>query len=153
MTLVGKKCKMASRQLASRWLRSVSPSLWQWLKYRQYLSASTSEREIHIVSRFVDPDRAALDIGVYLGMYTRHLAKYAREVIGFEANPDTVDFARRSLRGLARIEWVALSSEAGTTVLRVPLVGDRAEPSLGTVSHTNLLGGLRSHEIAVPTKR
>jgi FkbM family methyltransferase len=139
------------KRLASRWVRSLSPSLWQRMKYRQYLS--DGEREIHLVHRFIDPRRAALDIGVYLGVYTRHLAKFATEVIGFEANPDTADFATRSLRGLARIEWAALSSEPGTAVLRIPLVGQSAESSLGTVSQTNTLGGLFYHEISVPAKR
>ena len=84
-----------------------------------------------------------MDIGVHLGFYSRHFAKYANSVIGFETNPDSAIFAKRSLAGLATIEWVALSSEAGTGRLRVPLEGaNGGEAALGTLSHTNRLGGL-----------
>ena len=139
--------------LISRTVRSVSPRLWQQIKYRQYFASAWGEREIQIVDRFVDPSRAALDIGVSLGMYTRHLAKYAKEVIGFEANPDSAEFARRSLLGIAKIEWVALSSEPGTAVLRVPIDGDCDQAAaLGTVSPGNTLGGMPCREISVPTK-
>jgi len=144
---------LALRKLISRIIRSATPRLWQQIKYYQYVTSSWGEREIQIVHRFVDPKRAALDVGVYLGMYTRHFAKYAKEVIGFEANPDCADLARRSLRGIATIEWVALSSEQGTAVLRVPIDGaDGSEAALGTVSRRNTLRGFRYREISVPMK-
>ena len=144
---------MILKRFVSHSLRAVSPSLWQQIKYRQYLTATWGEREIHIIHRFVDPTRAALDIGVHLGMYTRHLAKFAKQVIGFEANPDSAKFAKRSLRGLATIEWVALSSERGSGYLRIPIEGGNGgEEALGTVSQQNTLGGMRYHSIVVPMK-
>jgi FkbM family methyltransferase len=138
--------------LISKLMREAAPSLWQRLKYLQYLSARSSEREIHIVHKYIDPKRAAVDIGVHLGFYSRHFAKYASSVIGFEANPDSATFAKRSLAGLATIEWVALSSEAGTGQLRIPVGTSGGEAALGTLSHTNQLDGRRFLEVSVPVR-
>jgi FkbM family methyltransferase len=145
---------MSAKMLVSRSLRAAAPGLWQYLKYRQYLRSGVGEREIHLMDRFVDPSRAALDIGVHLGMYTRHLARYAKSVIGFEANPDSARFAARSLRGVAEIHWAALSSQSGMGSLRIPLEGAKgAEDALGTLSGANNLGGIPCREVAVPLKR
>ena len=141
-------------KVISRLCRQTTPALWQQLKYRQYLLDPSAEREIHIVHRYINPDRAALDIGVHLGVYARHFTKYTKCVLGFEANPNSAAFARRSLSGLATIEWVALSSEAGTGLLRIPTVeANRADlVALGTLSRTNRLGGLRFQEVVVPVR-
>jgi FkbM family methyltransferase len=144
--------RMSPVSLISKLIRDSAPSLWQRLKYLQYLSARSSEREIHIVHKYIDPNRAAVDIGVHLGFYSRHFAKYASSVIGFEANPDSATFARRSLAGIATIEWVALSSEAGTGHLRIPLGTSGGEAALGTLSDTNQLDGRRFREVRVPVR-
>ena len=114
---------MALRHLLSRSVRSSAPAFWQRLKYYQYDYGGEGEREIQIVDRFVDPNRAALDIGVHSGMYTRHLARYAKCVFGFEANPDSADFAARCLRNVATIVPVALSDRDGFASLRIPVHG------------------------------
>jgi len=145
---------MKHPQFISQSLRRISPKLWQYLKYRQYLLDEKSEREIHLVGQFIDPSRAALDIGVHLGMYTRHFARFTASVIGFEANPDSASFASQSLRGIATIHWVALSSQNGLDNLRIPVDGaNGGEAALGTLSPVNQLGGRRYWEVQVPTKR
>jgi FkbM family methyltransferase len=144
---------MFLKQIISRSMRTVAPKSWQYLKCRQYLRGD-GEREIHVLNRLVDPNRAALDIGVHLGMYTRHLAKCADSVFGFEANPNSAEFASRSLRGLATIYWTAVSSEAGMGSLLIPVEGaGGAEAALGTLSQTNVFGGARFREVEVPVKR
>jgi len=92
-----------------------------------------------------------LDIGVHIGIYARHFAKYAKCVIGFEANPNSAAFAKRSLSGLATIEWVALSSEAGSGLLRIPVEETNGTDlvAFGTISHINNLNGLRFREVVV----
>jgi FkbM family methyltransferase len=133
--------------------RNYLPSLWQLQKYRNYLEGRAGEREIEIVHLFIDRQRAALDIGVHLGMYARHFSKFAKSVIGFEANPDLAAFSRRALHGIATIEWVALSSQSGQSVLRVPLLGKNdTEPMLGTISDANQLNGRKCREFLVPTR-
>src|SRR6187397_1803402 len=61
-------------------LRSISPSLWQYLKYKQYMLSKDSEREIHFVERYIRAHRAAIDVGVHLGFYTRHFTRFAKSV-------------------------------------------------------------------------
>jgi FkbM family methyltransferase len=141
-------------KLISRLCRRTAPALWQQLKYRQYLRDPSAEREIHFVHRYIDPDRAVLDIGVHIGIYARHFAKYTRCVLGFEANPKSAAFAKRSLNGVATIEWVALSSEAGTGLLRIPADEENRSDlvAFGTLSPTNMLGGLRFQEVVVPVR-
>ena len=145
---------MIFKRTLSRILQSLIPELWQRLKYREYVTFGQGEREIRIIHHFVDPNRAALDVGVHIGMYTRHLARYSRSVIGFEANPDSAAFAKRSLSRIATIEWVALSSKQGTSILRVPFdnAGDE-ESALGTLSPLNALGHRPYREIRVPSRR
>jgi hypothetical protein len=95
-------------------LRSLSPPLWQYLKYKQYMLSNDSEREIHFVERYISADRAAVDIGVHLGFYTRHFTRFAKSVIGFEANPASAKFAQSVFGKSVRIEWSAVSSSVLT---------------------------------------
>jgi FkbM family methyltransferase len=105
------------------------------------------------VHRFINPNRAALDIGVQ-GMYTRHLSRYANGVFGFEANPDSANLAARCLRNVATIVPVALSDRDGFASLRIPIHGvEGAESALGTLSPNNALGGAMFRELTVGTRR
>ena len=88
---------MSLKTALSSTMRSVSPSLWQKLKYRQYLSDVGSEPEIHILDKIVDANKTAVDVGVHLGMYTRHLARLSSDVISFEANPESAEFLKRKM--------------------------------------------------------
>jgi FkbM family methyltransferase len=133
-------------------LRSISPSLWQYLKYKQYMLSKDSEREIHFVERYIREDLAAIDVGVHLGFYTRHFTRFAKSVIGFEANPSSAKFAQRVFGKSVRIEWSAISSDRGSATLRIPVtMGDVA--ALGTISDANPLGGHEFTEVVVPKKR
>jgi FkbM family methyltransferase len=133
--------------------RNYLPGLWKRQQYFEHVDDTELEREIQVVHLFIDRQRAALDIGVHLGMYARHFAKFASSVIGFEANPESATFARRALQGIAAIEWVALSSQPGQGVLRVPLLGiNDSEPMLGTISDANRLQGRLCREISVPMR-
>jgi FkbM family methyltransferase len=133
-------------------LRSISPPLWQYLKYKQYMLSNDSEREIHFVERYISADRAAIDVGVHLGFYTRHFTRFAKSVIGFEANPASAKFAQSVFGKSVRIEWSAISSEGGSATLRIPVtMGDVA--ALGTISDANSLGGHEFTEVVVPKRR
>lgn len=135
-------------------LRRHLPSVWQWHAYRKYLHASYGEQEIHVLSQLVDPDRFAIDVGVHEGIYSRHLAKLCRGVIGFEANPVSAAFCQAALGKLAAIHNYALSDAPGMAKLRVPVSEEgRAETALGTAAPTNSLGGRSSREIEVSAAR
>src|SRR5262249_42688339 len=135
-------------------MRRHLPRLSHRLDYLRYLRGGESEREFQIIDLFIDRQRSALDVGVHLGMYTRHFAKYAKSVIGFEANPDSANRARRALRGVATVEWIALSSQSGEGVLRVPLLeANHTEPAVGTLEPANRLEHRPCREIRVPMRR
>jgi len=139
-------------KLVAALIKRTSPRLWHVLVYRRIVRSGHAERELHIVDRFIDRDRAALDIGVDLGIYTRHFAKFSRRVIAFEANPDVATAAARFLGHAATIHWIALSSASGMGQLRIPLQAGKPTTALGTVSATNLLGNAAFNTIEVPLK-
>jgi FkbM family methyltransferase len=123
------------------------------LVYRRLVRSSYAEREIKVVHHFIDGDRAVLDIGVDLGIYTRHFAKFSSCVIAFEANPDVAKAAARFLGRSATIHWVALSSANGVGQLRIPLEAGKPTTALGTISATNSLGNAAFNTIEVPLRQ
>jgi FkbM family methyltransferase len=145
---------LTPRKLAAAFLKRASPRLWHFLVYKRFIrSPNATDREIKIIDRFIDPDRAALDIGVDLGIYTRHFAKFSSTVIAFEANPDSAKAAARFLGHSATIHWAALSSSNGVAQLRIPVQGGKPATALGTVSTTNSLGNAIFNTIEVPLRR
>jgi FkbM family methyltransferase len=137
------------RKLAATFVKRTSPRLWHLLVYKRFVRSPQAEREIDIIDR----DRAALDIGVDLGLYTRHFAKFSRSVIAFEANPDIATAAARFLGHSATIHWVALSSTNGVGQLRIPLHAGKLQTPLGTVSAANSLGNAAFSTIEVPLRQ
>jgi FkbM family methyltransferase len=144
---------LTPRRLAAAFVKRASPRLWHLLVYKRFVRSPNAEREIEIIDRFIDPDRAALDIGVDLGIYTRHFAKFSSSVIAFEANPDVAKAATRFLGHSATIHWAALSSSSGVGQLRVPLQGGKPTTALGTVSTANSLGNASFSTIEVPLRQ
>jgi peptidoglycan/LPS O-acetylase OafA/YrhL len=116
-------------------------------------AAVTRSASAASLASFIDRDRAALDIGVDLGIYTRHFAKFSRRVIAFEANPDSAAAATRFLGRSATIHWVALSSTNGAGQLRIPLRAGKLTTALGTVSAANFLGDAAFTTIEVPLRQ
>jgi len=141
------------RKLAATLIRRTSPRLWHVLVYKRFVRSPHAEREIDIIDRFIDRDRAALDIGVDLGIYTRHFAKFSRSVIAFEANPDIATAAARFLKHSATIHCVALSSTNGVGQLRIPLHAGKLQTPFGTVSAANSLGNAAFSTIEVPLRQ
>jgi FkbM family methyltransferase len=144
---------LTPRKLAAAFVKRTSPRLWHLLVYKRFVRSPQAERELNIIDRFIDRDRAALDIGVDLGIYTRHFAKFSRRVIAFEANPDSAAAATRFLGRSATIHWVALSSTNGVGQLRIPLRAGKLTTALGTVSAANSLGNAASITIEVPLRQ
>jgi FkbM family methyltransferase len=136
----------------SEFLRNTDPRLWHRLKYWQYLQ--TGENEIHHLAGLVDPKRAAVDAGVYLGFYSRKLSELTDAVFGFEPHEDTYAAAIRYLPQRVQLRQMALSDQDGSVTLRVPVTPvDIGQTALSTCSDTNDLGGLPSRSITVPRRR
>ena len=88
----------------------------------RYLKKNT-EREIRILNFLVDESKAAIDIGVYRGVYSYFLTKYSNFVYAFEANPLLFSKLQSSFKNNynIKIENIAISSKKGYTSLRVPI--------------------------------
>jgi FkbM family methyltransferase len=140
--------------MLSRFLYDFFPSLWHWLKYQQYLRTNAGEREIRFVGNLIPKGAMVIDVGVHLGFYSRHFARFAPQVLAFEANPESAKAAARMLPAKVRVENVALSDADSTVILRVPLEGDGgAEAALGTLAPSNRLAGAAFKSIPVPSQR
>jgi FkbM family methyltransferase len=139
---------LIARKLAAAFVKRTSPRLWHLLVSKRF-----ADREIDIIDRFIDRDRAVLDVGVDVGIYTRHFAKFSRSVIAFEANPHVATEAARFLGPSATIHCVALSSTNGVGQLRIPLQAGKPTTSLGTVAAANSLGNAAFSTIEVPLRQ
>jgi FkbM family methyltransferase len=140
--------------MLSRALRHFAPAVWHWLKYQQYLRTAAGEREIKYIRRIIPRNSLVIDVGVHLGFYSRHFARFAQQVLAFEANPGSANEARRMLPANVKVENLALSDADATVELRVPLEGARgAEAALGTVAPTNNLAGAAFRSVPVIARR
>jgi FkbM family methyltransferase len=141
-------------KMMSRLLHAFFPTLWHWLKYQQYLRTDVGEREIRYIGKLIPDNALVIDVGVHLGFYSRHFARFASEVLAFEANPASAREASRLLPAKVKVENVALSDTNETVVLRVPLEGaGGAEAALGTLAPSNELAGAAYKSIPVTTRR
>lgn len=144
---------LGMKRALSRLLRHTSPRVWHTLKYQQYLQA-TGEREIHHLKGMVDPNKAAVDAGVYLGFYTRKFCELTESVYGFEPHDENYSWAVRSLPSRAHLHHVALSDQDGSTTLRVPLIGaDKGESALSSCAESNDFGGAPCRSLTVAMRR
>jgi FkbM family methyltransferase len=140
--------------MLSKLLYDFSPGLWHWLKYQQYLHTSVGEREIRFIGTIIPKNTLVIDVGVHLGFYSRHFARFTSQVLAFEANPASAQAATRLLPVKVKIESIALSDVNGTVALRVPLEGAKGgEAALGTLAPTNELAGAAFKSIPVTTRR
>jgi len=111
----------------------------------------TGERELSMLATLVDPRRLAIDIGANAGVYTYHLARFARDVMTFEPNPEYVELIKAM--GLkTRVEAVALSSKPGTAALRFPSIDGQENSGMASLD-LNVPDSAISREIEVPLKR
>ena len=94
----------------------------------RYLRKNT-EKEIRILNKIVDPNKASLDIGVYRGIYSFFLTDLSTHVYAFEANPLIFDKIKKSFKNKTNItiENIALSSSSGFTDLRIPIRDNSAD--------------------------
>jgi FkbM family methyltransferase len=118
-------------------VRRISPRTWflfKTLRYKFY----NGQPEIWLVDHCMIKGALALDIGASIGLYSRELAKRAKRVVAFEANPRVAEFAKSVVPSNVAVECVALSSARGEKTLRVP-INRRADTvdDLGTIEPRN----------------
>ncbi len=101
------------KELAYQWLPAALIKYQiAWRNYRR------GEPEIRLLRELVDPSRAAIDIGAYLGAYTFFLRRLARHVHAFEPQPSCAAFLERAFKSGVTVHAVALADRAGSGFLR-----------------------------------
>ena len=82
------------------------------------------EPEIKLVKEFVAKGTDSLDIGVYQGIYSYEISKYAKTVHAFEFNPIIFPFLNRNIYKIInniKLYNFGLSNKNGKTTLRIPI--------------------------------
>ena len=127
---------------------------WQIDQTRRYAAwlAEGGEPEALLLPTLCDPRRVSIDVGANLGGYTWLLHRFSRRVIAFEPNPvlaaRLATISRLTLRWSVSVRNVALSTQSGTTALRVPL----DEYGRGTIEVANRLDGRPARTVEVHTR-
>ena len=102
------------------------------------------EPELAALGEFMPRGGVALDVGAWLGPWSRKMRRYADRVVAVEAHPDLADRLRRSVPGVTVVHGAA-SDTPGSLTLAVPPAG----PMLG-VSSVAGSPEAGSHEVVVP---
>ena len=82
------------------------------------------EPEIKLIEEFVVSGTDGLDIGVYQGVYSYEISKYAKTVHAFECNPIIFSFLNRNIYKIInniKLYNFGLSNNEGETTLRIPI--------------------------------
>ena len=86
--------------------------------------------ELRLLKKLVKPGTDSLDIGVYMGVFSINMARYAKKVYAFEPHPKHFAFAKRALPANVEVLNLALSDTTFETELVVPV----KYPSAGSLS-------------------
>jgi len=82
------------------------------------------EKELNFINRFRDPNKNAIDVGVYRGVYSYKLSKLYKHVYSFEPNSLIFPFLQKNLpKIISNISLYnyALSNESGVARLNMPI--------------------------------
>jgi FkbM family methyltransferase len=110
-------------------LKKGFPSLW----VRWHLAHCAAELELGLLQYLVPRDGVAVDIGANFGVYTRELARIAREVHAFEPSKSMANALRRTAPSNVVVHEKALSDRAGEAALRTPQNADGPIYSLASL--------------------
>jgi FkbM family methyltransferase len=136
-------------------LKRYRPSLWFRFRFFKYKHRGRGEPEVHLVRSLVTPGSTALDVGSSIGMYAAEMARYAKRVIAFEANPDIAAFTARVAPRNVEVVNAALSSAPGRATLRIPHnAKGRGISELATIETSNPLHAAEAADsVEVEVKR
>jgi FkbM family methyltransferase len=135
-------------------LKAYAPRVWFALKSFKYKHRGRGEPELWLVRDLIAPGTTAIDVGCSIGMYAVEMARYARRVVAFEANPQVAAFTRSVVPRNVEVVNVALSSQCGRAMLKVPLNRQgHAIEELATIEAGNPLHAGAADAAEVETRR
>jgi FkbM family methyltransferase len=122
---------MSARELA--WTLLPMPILARVAYWRKYWFLG--EWELRVLRTLAPVSGGlAIDVGANRGYYSYALQRLGKRVISFEPDATYQKRLRALLGKQTRIETVALSSESGAGLMRVPHIGGEYGGSLGSLS-------------------
>ena len=119
------------------------------------------EPEIKLIKEFVVSGTDGLDIGIYRGVYSYEISKYAKTVHAFEFNPIIFSFLNRNLYKIIKnikLYNFGLSNKDGKAILRIPIRNKLAkeenyeefyEMGRATIHDNNEFNEFRAFEVNV----
>ncbi len=114
----------------------------------------TFEPEYFLLDHFVDPSRAAIDVGANEGYYAGRLAQLCRQVHCFEPIAWLAEQLRAKLPAHVVVHQAAVSDTDGTAKLRMPFRGGEHLHGTTTIAPDNPLEeATRVDEVDCPTVR
>jgi len=114
------------------------------LRRRAHDAWRRGEPELHLLPFVVNQERAAIDVGAHVGIYTYFLKRYVPRCFAFEPNPLLFrDLTELQFDGV-EVYHCAVSDRFGSVRLLVPIDehGDEQD-GLGTLNDTNCFGERR----------
>ena len=119
------------------------------------------EPEIKLIKEFVVSGTDGLDVGIYRGIYSYEISKYAKTVHAFEFNPIIFSFLNRNLYKIIKnikLYNFGLSNKDGKAILRIPIRNKLAkeenyeefyEMGRATIHDNNEFNEFRAFEVNV----
>ena len=119
------------------------------------------EPEIKLIKEFVVGGTDCLDIGIYRGIYSYEISKYAKTVHAFEFNPIIFSFLNRNIYKIIKnikLYNFGLSNKDEKTILRIPIRNKLAkeenyeefyEMGRATIHNKNEFNEFRTFEVNV----
>jgi len=119
--------------------------LWREARYFE----KHGERELRLLRHLCMRDRDAIDVGANVGTYIHFMKRHARRVYAFEPVPWLAEALVRKFAPRVVVRPIALSREAGTAVLRIPVVGGMRVTGLASLAGAAASGdGFEEIEVA-----
>ncbi|WIM09227.1 FkbM family methyltransferase [Enhydrobacter sp.] len=138
-------------QQAKVWLRAVLP--WPMVAWCEaFYFARFGEVELRLVGPLCRPDRDSIDVGANVGTYLHAMRRHSRRVYAFEPVPWLARMLARKFGPKIVVREVALSREARTAALHIPVVDGAPVTGLSTLSDELAAQEAPCRDIAVETR-
>ncbi len=132
-------------------LRAFLP--WPMLAWCEGLYfARFGEIELRMVKHLCRPDRDAIDVGANVGTYLHAMKRHSQRVYAFEPIPWLAQSLAKKFGGKVVVENLALSQEASTAVLHIPVMDGTPVTGLSTLSDDLAAKEAPYRDISVETK-
>jgi len=112
-----------------------------------------SDPELRLLRHLCDRDRAAIDVGAHMGIYTFFLRAHSSSCIAIEPIPELREILYASFgRGITILPF-ALSDQEGTTTLRIPVISGEKDRGRATIEANNNLDAHPHQDLEIERKR